>query len=267
MIDKIVENLRFIPIIIGIVFIIIYFFLLPLGLSLKFTNIYSAVAIPVLGLLMANFVQLEKLHKGQRKYEHKIELLSDLLHEKTNDEACNDIRVSVLESTFDFYRACNLARERSEKKIHLMKIHNVGPQDKDSFIDKGVVSSSIGVKAENERACWYSGLRDWNKVEGRYLERITVKTDASIQKFIKEVDSNMKGTNYTTHIMPWDGEMPVLNLCVFDEYEVIFNFSTRRGEAPYAQSNIAGMSIKSHKVSNFFYRRYYERMVQYSRKS
>jgi len=72
----------------------------------------------------------------------------------------------------------------------------------------------------------------------------------------------MAGTTYLEHTLPWDGEMPLLNLCVFDDSQIIITFSSRSWENPYQP--VPGIWIKHKEIARFFRERYYDKIVEYA---
>ena len=136
-----------------------------------------------------------------------------------------------------------------------MKLHYMAPS-----VPIGSELSDAQVRDETlvEQHIWYNGLRSWNR-PGRLVERVTVSVTPSMQTFIDEMARHMAGTEYVAHIIQWDGQLPLLNLCVFDMNQVLITFSTSEGQDPYTA--IAGLRIKSPEVAEYLYREYYKPLV------
>lgn len=143
-----------------------------------------------------------------------------------------------------------------------MKLHHKGPRDAGIPVGEELPIEKLTDEALVEKHTWYNGLRQWNQ-PGRFFERVTVATTESMRTFIDDVNRVMAGSDYATHIVNWDGRLPLMNLCVFDRNQVVITFSTAPGEDPYVP--IMGFRIKHRGLTEFFYHEYYKKMVAYSR--
>ena len=261
------KHIRYVHVYLAVILLIFSLGTKFVGLELDPNRISAALVATLCAFIVVASIRIEDIVDRQKQLSYQLDLASDVLRNIVNVKAETDeAKLVLLESTRDFYHACNCARQIS-KTMLLMKIHNVGPDDKRSFVEDGQVTSELSSEAEEIRSAWYSGLREWNLKSGHHLERITVNSESSIENWVKLQDREMKGTSYICHLLPWDGEMPILNLCIFDDREVIFNFSTRRGEAPYQRSHVVGMRIIGKQAALFFHNRYYSRLIEYCRKA
>lgn len=219
-------------------------------------------------LLIVTCARIELLYSKQSSQEvllkREIDILRDLIKDLSQkSEQSESPKIEILNTPFDFYRALNKAREQSSKSIHLMKLHHQGPSEVGIKIGGDLDPEKNDDRSYMERHLWYNGLREWNQA-GRVVVRITVRTSKSMEKFIKEMCSFMKGTDFITYELAWDGKMPLMNLCIFDMKQVLITFSTPKGESAYLP--ITGVRIYSPHLASFFYRQYYEKMERYSKR-
>ncbi len=173
-------------------------------------------------------------------------IVSQSIADLTRQKRGNQISIEILETPYDFYRALNSARSESTKTIRVMKLHHLGPQDADHEDVVSAASKGQSGNAELEIGRWYDGMNLWNNVPGRLVERIMTTPSESMKLFRDGAKEKMRGTTYISHILPWDGELPLLNLCVFDDNQVVITFSTKQDENPYKP--IPGLRIKSKDV-------------------
>jgi hypothetical protein len=170
--------------------------------------------------------------------------------------------VEILSTSYEIYRGMNEARDQSTKSLHLMKIHFTGPKDDNIPIGKELSPEQLDDKSLVEKHIWYNGLTQWN-TPGRFIERVTVRTSESMLEFIDVMKEQMKGTDYSTYILDWNGTPPLINLCVFDHEQIFISFSTQLHENAY--SPVKGLRIKSPVLAEFFYNEYYVRLRRISK--
>jgi hypothetical protein len=166
--------------------------------------------------------------------------------------------MEFLNNAYDFYKGLNTARAESSSSILVMKIHHKGPQDVGVVIGGSLPEEKLTNQTLLQEQLWYNGLREWN-VAGRTVERITVRRTASMNKFVDDTLQLMKGTQYLAHIIDWDGNLPLLNLCIFDLRQVLITFSTDSAGDPYMP--MRGVRIKDPQLATFLYHEYYKRLA------
>lgn len=177
-------------------------------------------------------------------------------------QAENVAFVRVLNTPLEFYRALNSARAESTKHISVMKLHQQGPQtdvprafDETRTLDEKDLSVE-----EREMRKWYLGTKNWLKVSGRTFERIQPVSNESMEEF-QRLQVQALPNHFISHRLPWDGELPLVNICIFDDDQLIICFSTRSWETKYRP--VPGFRIKHPEITKMFRDRYYLRMVEY----
>lgn len=259
----------------GIVAILVTAVLSILSISIPPQVILSMIGIPFLIHIMVVSTRVEDIVRNRPKdvdslrahikaIDHHLCILSDILQQKKTKQHSEKIDIRMLHTPYDFYRALNTARTESVKTIRVMKLHHLGPQDAEHDLKVTEASGEYSKsQTHEEMERWYKGLADWNSREGRLVERVSTRPNDSMTKFIDEAKYLMAGTAFIAHELPWDGELPLLNLCIFDDCQIVITFSTKPWENPYKP--IPGLWIKNYDVARFFSQRYYDRMVEYCR--
>lgn len=254
---------------------------------LKFTDLVSIDGEVYLGGVLASLTvtliilswHIDTLARYRRSDLNTIRLASDRLNSRINTLSNEMSRlleereeeglteVEVLHTPYAFYRALNAARERSTNHVRVMKLHHKGPQDHlADYEDTQVMDRADQDETAAELHAWYDGLKEWNLLPDRMVERIMTcpSGSKSMKKFRHQAAESMRETQYQQYILPWDGEQPLVNMCIFDDREVLITLSTGADENPYLP--IPGIRIHSKEVADFFQVRYYEKMKEYCKK-